>query len=190
MIKWMVALLSLSFSCFGGANFYRTIWHPSYHNMRLNWCDQQQKNCGMQVAKQYCRQLGYPEVIKIKKATDIGLSRYIDSNVECNTPYCDGFSFIKCGANQLADGDYYTTQVRKKVFYYPRLKEVRIDWCFEKGKRCGKRAAYAFCRAMGYSNAKGFKQDSQVSQTRTIGGNDLCVGRKCKSFSEIQCVRW
>lgn len=187
-MKKMILLLCLvTISCFGHSDFYRSYWHPNYLGKPLNWCEHSKKNCGKQVAKQYCNKMGYAHVVKVIKANDIGKSRFIDLKLDCNNAFCDGFTLIKCGSGSLVNSEYYTHYARKKVFHYPRVKKSRIDWCFNKGKQCGRRAAYAFCRYQGYNFVSSYKSEKSVSKTRAIGSNELCVGRSCKGFSSITC---
>ena len=182
-------LCIITIPSFAQANFYRTYWFPTYGSKALNWCEHRTGKCGNTVAKRYCSKMGYAYVKKISKANDIGVSRFIDSQQLCKNSFCDGFSMIQCGNRFLKDSSYYTFYARKRTFYYPSVKDTRIDWCYRKGKACGRRVAYAFCRYQGYSFQAGYKQQKAVSQTRTIGSNELCIGPLCKGFESITCRR-
>lgn len=189
-LKWILILwVSISLPCFAKTNFYRAFWHPTLADKPLNWCDYSHKSCGKDIANQYCRKMGYQQAVKVVKAHDIGQSRFLDRPLHCKSPKCDGFALIKCSSNKLANAAYYTHYATKRRFEAPRIDEQRLDWCYQTGKQCGQKAAYAFCRYQGYSAVSRFSLEINIAQTRTVGSNELCVGHHCKAFSSITCQR-
>lgn len=189
MRRFILLLSFVAISSFGHSTFYRTYWHPLYQSQPLNWCEQNKKHCGEVVAKKYCHKMGYPHVVKVIKANDIGQSRFIDAKQNCDNAFCDGFKMIRCGTAKLRHTEFYTHYARKRTFYYPRLNNNRVDYCYYKGKRCGQKAAYAFCRYQGYSSARHYQMQKNISSTRTLGSNELCVGHACRGFKSITCQR-
>lgn len=171
-------------------NYTRTFWNPLFHGQRLDYCSQWGKNCGMPVAHQYCKMMGYKRANQQVIDYNVGLTKYLlmPKSKPCKGFGCNGFMLIRCVGVQPhkpVSPIYY----RSQVFVYPRYNHSRIDWCFKDGKGCGKRAAYSFCRRMGYAREEAYKMQAHVSETRALGNHKLCLGLTCKSFSEITCYR-
>ncbi|KTD21187.1 hypothetical protein [Legionella londiniensis] len=168
--------------------FYRNIWEPTYHILRLNYCMFDGKECGMAVASRYCRMLGYDGADKEIVANNVGLTHVLASKAKCQGWQCNGFKLIRCIGkinHQPAKPYYY----REKRFVYPRLDSYRIAWCYKDGKECGQRAAYSFCRRMGYLQAKHYKKETEIAATKELGNQKLCFGKDCSGFQYITCYR-
>ncbi len=146
------------------------------------------KQCGLPVANHYCRLMGYDHAVQQAIAYHVGQSQAFSRRKPCKGWQCNGFQLIRCVAkftHKPASSYYY----RSQEFVFPRYEHSRVDWCYEDGKGCGKRAALSFCRRMGYLRAQNFKIQHHVTQTRAIGNHRVCVGGGCNAFSRIGCYR-
>ena len=88
---------------------------------------------------------------------------------------------------------YWTDEVgkREKIFYYPKIKGYRLDWCRIWGRDCGKGAADAFCRLKGYTEAKSWEIDPDIglrSPTYVIDSGQICNQSFCDGFKYITCT--
>ncbi len=169
-------------------HFYRSVWNPTYHGKRLDYCAMGERVCGLPVAHRYCQLLGYEHADQQVIDYAVRSTYFMDTHKGCNGWHCKGFMRIRCKGeltHQPVNAYYY----RKQVFVFPRFNHSRVDWCYEDGKGCGRRAAYSFCRRMGYMRAQEYKIQAHVSQTRSIGNRKWCVGPACNAFSRITCYR-
>jgi hypothetical protein len=186
-----ILLCSLVMQAYAGSKqdkAYRNLWHPNYHGQRLNYCALDGKVCGIVIANQYCKKLGYDYASQEILAPNIGLTHYIDSSARCRGWQCNGFMTIGC-AMYLSHKPPKTYHYREKRFAYPRANHYRVDWCYKKSKGCGARAANAFCMQMGYMYAKKFTREIGIQATSNIGNQALCFGKKCTAFKDIICYR-
>lgn len=169
-------------------NYYRTFWSPTYHGARLAYCMSGDKTCGLPVAHQYCQMMGYKKADQQTIDYNVGRTQsYLDCKA-CKGIQCNGFTSIRCVGkltHKPASEYYY----RAHKFVFPRYHQGRVDWCYQDGKGCGKRAAYSFCRRMGYVREQHYKKQAHVSETRAIGNHKVCVGDACNAFSSITCYR-
>lgn len=177
-----------SYAAHAHDHFYRAYWYPMYHGERLAYCSRDEASCGLAIANAYCQDMGYDRVKEQRVAHNVGKTHFWAREGECIGWKCDGFLFIGC------EGKFSPTPskpyaYRMKEFVYPRFENTRVDWCFNQEKSCGQRAAYSFCRRMGYSKVKSFKQEINVPATRTLGDQVLCFGKKCQGFEKITCKR-
>ena len=174
-------------------NFYRNIWNPIYHGKLLNYCAVDQKECGLQLATHYCRLLGYDHADRAIIAYNTGCSNYIINlpvrlHARCCGAHCNSFKLIRCvNFFQHQHNALYYNRVRS--FVYPRFNHQRIDWCYDGDAGCGYKAAFSFCRRMGYMQTKYYKIDNNINLTIAIGNQKLCVGTKCRGFTKIDCFR-
>ncbi len=77
------------------------------------------------------------------------------------------------------------------VFYYPTINGYRLDWCYSWGTNCGKGAADAFCRRMGFSHAEAWEMDPDIglhSPTYVISTGQICNQSFCDGFKWIKCA--
>ena len=169
-------------------NFSRDFWSPTFHIQRLNYCTLDGKECGPAVANKYCKMMGYERADVAIIDYNIGLTNYFLSSAQCRGWRCNGFKLITCVGNfsHHPKQNYY---YRSQRFVFPRIDHYRIDWCYESGRGCGQRAAYSFCRRMGYMNAQYYKKQDDVAATKALGNQKLCFGDDCKGFSSITCYR-
>ncbi|RUR16905.1 hypothetical protein ELY21_12365 [Legionella sp. km535] len=167
---------------------FRTIWHPTYLGERLDYCSFDGKECGKDVANRYCQMLGYDYSSQNVIAYNVGLTNYLSSRAQCKGWRCNGFMTISCAIG-LSHNPPKPYHYREKEFAYPRYNDYRVDWCYDKDKGCGARAANSFCSRMGYLQAKRFVKESQISATKSIGSQELCFGNQCNAFKSILCYR-
>lgn len=169
-------------------NYYRTFWSPQYRAKPLDYCLADKKNCGKVVADRYCQTMGYDKSTKHVVAYDVGVTNYFATCIGCKGWNCQAFKQITCSAKHLHQPTrpYY---FRARQFVYPRFNHYRVDWCYESGQGCGERAAFSFCRRMGYSKAKNFQRDPHIAATRALGNQRLCFGESCNGFKSITCYR-
>ncbi len=190
LIVFIIAL-----SCMNHANadthqqdYYRSFWNPTYHGQRVDYCAPGKKDCGEKIANRYCQIMGYNKADQQIIAYNVGLTHYIDTKVRCQGWTCSGFKLIHCVKkmiHQPPKAYYY----RSQAFVFPRYNHYRVDWCYENRLGCGHRAAFSFCRRMGFSRAQGYEQQKHVLATRAIGDQKLCFGQECTGFSRITCYR-
>jgi tetratricopeptide (TPR) repeat protein len=70
----------------------------------------------------------------------------------------------------------------------PRLGDLRLDWCREWSRQCGKAAADEFCRRQGFAEAAAFARASRVGErTQVIGTGQICHNPSCDGFASITC---
>jgi len=169
-------------------NYYRTFWNPAFHGARLAYCLSGDKQCGLPIANQYCQLMGYEKAVQQVIDYNVGEAQYFNCRKPCRGWQCNGFSLIRCVGkitHKPASVYYY----RSQEFVFPRFNHNRVDWCYEDGKDCGHRAAWSFCRRMGFEREQSYKIQHHVSQTRAIGNHKVCVGDACNAFSSITCHR-
>jgi len=167
---------------------FRNFWHPTFLGERLDYCTFDGKECGKSVANRYCQMLGYDYSSQNVIAYNVGLTNYLSTRARCTGWRCNGFMTIGCaiGLSHTPPKPYH---YREKRFVYPRYNDYRLDWCYDRNKGCGSRAANSFCSRMGYIQAKRFDKETQVSATKTIGSQELCFGNQCNSFKMVLCSR-
>jgi len=171
------------------STIYQVYWNPMFHGERLNYCNEDKSCCGRKIASQYCVMMGFNDVSRYQKAPNLGFTRYISGKNECQGWMCSGFDFIECtgerrySARPLSD-------FREELFVRPRWKKFPLAWCFDsQAKKCGRRAAYAFCRWQGYGKLIRYSNQKEVPASRKIGTNELCINKNCISFEYIVCKR-
>lgn len=167
--------------------FYRTFWNPQYRGTLLNYCLKDGVQCGQPVADRYCQSMGYDRATQSTIAHNVGKTRYFLTCEQCKSWRCNGFKRISCVAehrHRPPRAYYY----RLRQFVYPRYQHYRVDWCYRPGEQCGHRAAFSFCRRMGYSTVKKFEKESNLAATKTLENQQLCFG-VCHGFKSITCYR-
>ena len=169
-------------------NYYRSFWSPCYHGQRLDYCASNHEQCGLSVANRYCRLMGYERTVRQSIDYNVGETHYLSNTKPCKGWDCNGFTLIRC-VSTFKKKPTHSYSYRSQQFVFPRFNHARVDWCYEKGTGCGRRAAYSFCRRMGYMRAQSYKIQRHVSETRALSNHQLCVGRTCNAFSQITCYR-
>lgn len=167
---------------------FRSFWHPTYQGERLDYCTVDGKECGKTVANRYCKMMGYESASQSVIAYNIGLTNFLSSKAQCKGWRCNGFMTIGC-VTHLSHTPPKSYHYREKRYVVPHFDHYRVDWCYDKKKECGSRAAHSFCRRMGYMQAKHFAKETQVGATKTIGSQELCFGKQCEAFKLIVCYR-
>lgn len=169
-------------------NSYRNIWHPTYHGQRLAYCNADGSHCGKPIAEAYCKTLGFDRASEQVIDYNVGLTHILNTREKCTGWQCNGFMMIGC-SNTMAHQPPKSYHYSDKRYVYPRYQHHRVDWCYHQGRSCGERAAYSFCRRMGYAHAKKYTMESNVGATQAIGSQELCFGANCRGFKEIICTR-
>lgn len=167
---------------------FRSFWHPTFLGERLDYCSLDGKECGKAIANRYCQMLGYDYASQNVIAHNVGLTNYLATNARCTGWRCNGFMTIACttGISHNPPKPYH---YREQKFVNPRFNDYRIDWCYNRNKGCGARAANSFCSRIGFMQAKHFVKESHVSATKTINSQELCFGNECNAFKNIVCFR-
>ncbi len=189
-LLWMMISALLVGSVYAAADstkYTHDFWLPRYHKQRLAYCLLDQKTCGQAVADRYCQALGYVAAQRATIDYNVGFTSFIDKERFCRGWTCHGFKLIRCyaKARHKPKRQYY---YRYKKFVFPRMLHYRVDWCYQGHKHCGKRAAYAFCRHMGYDAIAQYLPEAHLAATRSLGNQKLCFG-DCKGFAAITCSR-
>lgn len=169
-------------------HFYRTFWNPAFHQARLSYCNRDGNTCGLPLATAYCKLMGYTKAYEMLIDNNIGLANYFDSQSQCQGWKCNGFKFIRC-KGFISHKRPRVTYYRSQRFSFPRFNHYRVAWCYNDDKKCGKRAAYSFCRRLGFSRDESFSIDSHVPATKALGDQKLCFGDACNGFKQITCYR-
>jgi len=168
--------------------FYRNYWHPLYHGQRLHYCQLDGKTCGLAVASAYCRIMGYDYADQEIIANNVGSTRLLEGSAYCQGWECNGFKTIRCVSKfpHKPPRSYY---YRLRRYVVPRFNNYRVDWCYDGQKGCGRKAAFSFCRRMGYTNVREYRMQTQIGATQAIGNQKLCFGNTCNGFANIDCFR-
>lgn len=168
--------------------YHRAFWQPYYHGQRLAWCAAGGQECGPEVANQYCKMMGYERSDKQIISNNVGLANYISSAYHCKGWRCDGFKLINC-VDKIAHKPASSWHYRLRHFTYPRFNNYRVDWCYDGKKGCGRKAAFSFCRRMGFLDVRHYAIQRNIPATKAIGNQKLCFGQSCRAFSYIDCFR-
>ena len=73
-----------------------------------------------------------------------------------------------------------------RSFFAPEWNGSRLAACLSGSLGCGKPAADAFCKSIGYDQAVLFQREKTVA-ARAIGTGELCQGGQCTAFRQIKC---
>lgn len=186
----ILSTLCLSQTIFSASSpvFHRSFLQPMYHGQRLNYCMLDGK-CGLPVASRYCQIMGYQRADHQIIANNVGLSNYLGLRpVRCVGWQCNGFKTIRC-RGLITHKPPKTYHYRLRRYVFPRFNNYRVDWCYDGKNGCGRKAAYSFCRRLGYMSVKSYKIEKNITATQAIGNQKLCFGKECKAFGEINCYR-
>ena len=80
----------------------------------------------------------------------------------------------------------------RQTFSQPMYGDLRLDACYEWGKRCGEEAASEWCKTKGFKGAVDYPVENVGSRgirTRLIGTQAECKELSCASFAYITCGR-
>ncbi|WED41807.1 hypothetical protein [Legionella cardiaca] len=169
-------------------DYYRNFWMPKYHGERLNYCMFDGRECGLAVATRYCRLMGYERADQQIIDNNVGLTHFLFCKAKCKGWRCNGFKTIRCVSN-MAHKPPRAYHYRLRRFVYPRFNNYRVDWCYDGRQGCGRRAAFSFCRRLGYIDVRRFAIQKHIAATEAIGNQKLCFGMLCNAFSYIDCYR-
>jgi hypothetical protein len=154
--------------------------NPKQGGNRLDYCFSWQKGCGQQAADAWCVSKGFENASDFSKAKGIGAdtpTRTIGDNSVCDKAGCDGFKSISC-----------YKQANDSIFVAPKVEGVRVDWCLNWAKDCGKPAADAFCQSKGHVAAFKFSKAVGVGPTRVLGTGQMCDDKTCDGFTSLSCT--
>lgn len=92
---------------------------------------------------------------------------------------------------------YPTPQVTRGLtsctmtYWNPTYYGLKVDWCKDFEKDCGRPAADLFCKKKGFSASSSYSKDISVSKTLTVGNHAVCekAYHQCDSFNSISCKR-
>lgn len=170
----------------------------------LDYCKEFGKECGQPAADYFCRHNGWA------KAKDFGGPVSVDcptdhpdcvatvvlKSHETCTPGqwpCNTFSHITCTGRRPLPGPYFSHPTVRV-----NHRNVKLDWCLNFGKDCGKPAADNFCRHKGWDKAVDFDGPEEVKcpdsrpecvATWVLGSQQPCTpsGYPCNTFKFIKC---
>lgn len=165
----------------------RHFWLPSYLGQRLDYCDTKHCLCGLKLAHIYCKMMGYEKAKQALIDRDIGSTRFLHQKSGCKGLGCNGFKTIVCVQHASLKPQSY--HYRYKRYVFPRYQQSRVAWCYDGKKGCGRQAAHAFCRKLAFLKASSYDVDPEAGNTRAIGNQRLCVGKRCCGFRQIICFR-
>ena len=155
-------------------------YSPKYRGHALDWCRIFEHQCGKPAADSFCQLKGHIKATAWPQKQHPGVTTMtIGQNSICNPNHhrCDTFKFIDC-------------KERAKVFYYPRYRGYRLDWCKVFEHQCGGPAAKSFCKSKGFKKAVSWKKQNHPGvSTMTISQNAICNPdhHRCDSFVSIKC---
>jgi hypothetical protein len=96
------------------------------------------------------------------------------------------------GASNSAVPPEWRGRDHTRRFDYPTHAGYRLDWCYTSGGYCGKTAADAYCRSIGYNEAIRWEIDENIGSsvvTKPMGdpAGLTCSGPDCDGFKAIWC---
>ncbi len=198
----------------------RTFERPTVNDVRLDWCKHLGSQCGAPAADLFCQQQGYSKAVRFMIEPGIGAFGvptvlFGDGRI-CRSPLCSGFLAITCAkaapaepkAPEKPKGGTLMVQPPKAAgpemeqvtlgpnrtrFRFPKVKNVRVDWCRNWGENCGQPAADLFCREQGFARAGRIAIDETTGKqgipTLVFGDGRLCLADYCNGFRQITCLR-
>lgn len=185
---FLTALLVSSSFARQNERYHRSFLQPCYHGQRLNYCMQNNRQCGLFVATRYCQMMGYDHADQEIIAYNVGLTHYLSTANHCTGWRCNGFKAIRC-VRKMSHHPPKPYHFRTKRFAFPRFGDYRVNWCYDGKKQCGRRVAQSFCRRMGYMKVTTFTIQKHIAATKALGNQKLCFGQQCNAFAEIICYR-
>jgi len=76
-----------------------------------------------------------------------------------------------------------------RTFWNPLLDDVRLAWCLDGGKTCGKATANRYCQMMGYERSVNSLVANDIGESRYLATGRVCKGWECDGFKKIKCVK-
>ena len=73
-----------------------------------------------------------------------------------------------------------------RSFFSPTIEGIPVAACLSPEDGCGKPAADAFCRQVGYDRSVMFERQPTAA-TRNLQGGAACSGPDCTSFKQVKC---
>jgi hypothetical protein len=86
-------------------------------------------------------------------------------------------------ARNNGDHTYY------RSFLLPEFHGVRLAWCYDGGKQCGKSTADIYCQMMGYDTSIARHIDNDIGEAIYLANEKLCEHWNCDGFKKIKCVK-
>ncbi len=195
----------------------RTFEQPTINGVRVDWCKHLASQCGAPAADLYCQEQGYQRAVRFLIDPGIGAfgvpTVFFGDGRICRSPICSGFIAITCAKQADAqpqqpkggqmvgqppkaagpDMQTVTLDNNRTRFRFPKIKGLRVDWCRNWGKNCGKPAADLFCLEQGFASARKFAIDEDTGKqgipTLVFGDGRICAAAACNGFRQITCTR-
>jgi hypothetical protein len=70
--------------------------NPRYNDYRVDWCFDDQKNCGLKAANSFCARLGFIQAKRFVKESHVHATKTIGSQKLCFGNHCNAFKIIIC----------------------------------------------------------------------------------------------
>lgn len=173
-VLWLI-LLAFGVADLASARDTYTFHNPKVDGYPLDACKSRFGGCGKEAADYFCRRKNYIKAKDYQIVDYQGVTKMLKSRQTC-TANCYRFKYIVC-----RKPSYFT-------YYYPKHKGIPVDWCYYRGRGCGKKAADAYCVSRGHKKAaRDFTIRRGINHTITLGSNSECTGEHCKSFTYIRC---
>jgi hypothetical protein len=85
-------------TCFGPISLEQKFTPPVWHNYRLDWCLNWEKDCGKPAADAFCKANGFLEAIFYEADPGVGTqpTMLMGSGQICNAKFCTAFQIITC----------------------------------------------------------------------------------------------
>ena len=85
-------------TCFGPISLEQKFTPPVWHNYRLDWCLNWEKDCGKPAADAFCKANGFPEALFYQSDPGVGTqpTLLIGTGQICNAAFCTAFQIITC----------------------------------------------------------------------------------------------
>lgn len=77
----------------------KTIYAPTYHGYKLDWCRTFEGQCGAPAAAQYCQKAGFSQLVGFKIQPLVNTpTMTVGSNAICDPRFhrCDSFQYVQC----------------------------------------------------------------------------------------------
>jgi len=166
----------------------KTVSYILYHNGNIFLRGEFKKGSCDPYQRMWCSGEDFPERVFPKGNYVLKVSRAR----QCQNAYSNHNGFVEIRGYFISKRVEVKKETRRKqnVFYYPKIKGYRLDWCRLWGTDCGKGAADAFCRLKGYTGAESWEIDPDIglrSPTYVIGSGQICNQSFCDGFKYIVC---
>lgn len=70
--------------------------YPRFRDYRVDWCYQQNSQCGLRAANSFCSRMGFIQAKHFEKETQVSATKTIGSQELCFGNQCNSFKMILC----------------------------------------------------------------------------------------------